>query len=30
LAAVTALELMIVPDQGRAEAYASLEEWRIG
>jgi len=30
LAAVTALELMIVPDRGRAEAYASLEEWRIG
>jgi hypothetical protein len=30
LAAVTALELMIVPDQGRAEACASLEEWRIG
>jgi hypothetical protein len=30
LAAVTALELMIVPDQRRAEAYASLEEWRIG
>lgn len=30
LAAATALELMIVPDQGRGEAYASLEEWRIG
>ena len=30
LAAVTALELTIVPDQGRAEVYASLGEWRIG
>jgi hypothetical protein len=30
LAGVTALELTILPDQGRAEAYASLEEWRIG
>jgi hypothetical protein len=30
LAAVTALELTVVPDQGRGEAYASLEEWRIG
>ena len=30
LAAVTALELTIVPDQGRGEAYASLAEWRIG
>jgi len=30
LAAVTALELTIKPDQGRGEAYASLEEWRIG
>jgi hypothetical protein len=30
LAGVTALELTIVPDQGRGEAYASLAEWRIG
>jgi hypothetical protein len=30
LAAVTALELTIEPDQGRGETYASLEEWRIG
>jgi hypothetical protein len=29
LAAVTALELTIVPDQGRGEACASLAEWRI-
>jgi hypothetical protein len=29
LAAVTALELTIVPDQGRGEAFASLAEWRI-
>jgi len=30
LVGVTALELTIVPDQGRGEACASLEEWRIG
>jgi hypothetical protein len=30
LAAVTALELAIVPDQGRGEARASLAEWRVG
>ena len=30
LAGVTALELTIAPDQGRAEAHASLGEWRIG
>ncbi len=29
LAAVTALELTIVPDQGRGEVHASLAEWRI-
>jgi hypothetical protein len=26
---VTALELAIIPDQGRGEAYASLAEWRL-
>jgi hypothetical protein len=30
LAPVTALELTIVPDQGRGVACASLAEWRIG
>ncbi len=29
LAAVSALELTIVPDQGRVRAYASLAEWRV-
>lgn len=29
LAAVTALELTIVPDQGRGEVPASLAEWRV-
>jgi hypothetical protein len=29
LASVTALELTIIPDQGRGEARASLEEWRL-
>jgi hypothetical protein len=29
LATVTALELTIIPDQGRGEAYASLSEWRL-
>jgi hypothetical protein len=29
LAPVTALELTIVPDQGRGRAYASLAEWHI-
>jgi hypothetical protein len=29
LATVTALELMINPDQSRGEAYASLAEWRL-
>jgi hypothetical protein len=29
LPAVSALELTIIPDQGRGEALASLEEWRI-
>jgi hypothetical protein len=29
LAAVTALELTIVPDQGRDEVRASLAEWRV-
>jgi hypothetical protein len=29
LPGVTALELTIVPDQGRGEAYASLAEWRL-
>lgn len=29
LAAVTALELTILPDQGRGEVHASLAEWRI-
>ncbi|HET8623843.1 MAG TPA: hypothetical protein VFM14_09800 [Gemmatimonadales bacterium] len=26
---VTVLELAIIPDQGRGEAYASLAEWRL-
>jgi len=30
LPAVTALELTIVPDQGRGAACASLAEWRVG
>jgi hypothetical protein len=30
LAPVTALELTIIPDQGRDRACASLAEWRIG
>ena len=30
LAQVTALELTIIPDQGRRGACASLAEWRIG
>ena len=30
LAPVTALELTIIPDQGRRGACASLAEWRIG
>ncbi|HEU4647625.1 MAG TPA: hypothetical protein VFS33_01100 [Gemmatimonadales bacterium] len=29
LPAVTALELTIMPDQGRDEAHASLAEWRV-
>lgn len=29
LSGVTALELTIIPDQGRDEAYASLAEWRL-
>jgi hypothetical protein len=29
LASVTALELTIIPDQGRGQAYASLSEWRL-
>jgi hypothetical protein len=29
LAAVTALELTIIPDQGRGLAHASLAEWRL-
>jgi hypothetical protein len=29
LPTVTALELTIIPDQGRGQAYASLSEWRI-
>jgi hypothetical protein len=29
LAAVTALELTITPDQGRGEVHASLAEWRV-
>jgi hypothetical protein len=29
LASVSALELTIIPDQGRGRAYASLAEWRI-
>jgi hypothetical protein len=29
LPSVTALELTIIPDQGRGEAYASLAEWRL-
>ena len=30
LSGVTAVELAIVPDKGRGEARASLEEWRLG
>jgi hypothetical protein len=29
LAAVTALELTIIPDQGRGQAHASLSEWLL-
>ncbi|HEX6433415.1 MAG TPA: hypothetical protein VFZ87_04210, partial [Gemmatimonadales bacterium] len=29
LASVTALELTIIPDQGREQARASLSEWRL-
>jgi hypothetical protein len=29
LASVTALELTIIPDQGRDQAYASIAEWRL-
>ena len=29
LTSVTALELTIIPDQGRGQAYASLAEWRL-
>jgi hypothetical protein len=29
LAAATALELTIIPDQGRGQAHASLAEWRL-
>jgi hypothetical protein len=29
LPSVTALELTIIPDQGRGQAYASLTEWRL-
>jgi hypothetical protein len=29
LLSVTALELTIIPDQGRGQAYASLSEWRL-
>jgi hypothetical protein len=29
LASVTALELTIIPDQGRGQAHASLAEWRL-
>jgi hypothetical protein len=29
LPTVTALELTIIPDQGRGDAYASLAEWRV-
>lgn len=29
LASVTALELTIIPDQGRGQAHASLTEWRL-
>jgi hypothetical protein len=29
LPSVTALELTIIPDQGRGQAYASLSEWRL-
>ena len=29
LPAVTALELTIIPDQGRGQAHASLSEWRL-
>jgi hypothetical protein len=30
LSGVTAMELAIIPDQGRGEARASLAEWRLG
>lgn len=30
LSGVTAIELTIIPDQGRGEARASLAEWRLG
>ena len=30
LAAVTTLELTIIPDQGHGQAHASLVEWRLG
>jgi hypothetical protein len=29
LRAVTALELTIIPDQGRGQAHASLTQWRL-
>jgi hypothetical protein len=29
LTSVTALELTIIPDQGRGEARATLTEWRL-
>jgi hypothetical protein len=29
LPSVTSLELTIIPDQGRGQAYASLAEWRL-
>jgi len=29
LPSVTALELTIMPDQGRGQAYACLSEWRL-
>jgi hypothetical protein len=29
LPTVTALELTIIPDQGRGQAHASLSEWRL-
>jgi hypothetical protein len=29
LSSVTALELTIIPDQGRGQVFATLEEWRL-